>query len=362
MKIEFENLQRSIKRKYSFKYRPEFSESFKTEIKDSQIIPLILEVFEQLEWPVVYRDDQSVEAKRRSDWNKLTEKVTVTKNAFGKIEVHSKSIEGNFIDFGKNSRRTGLFIAVFKKLAKEYDASGQLTELETEFHKENNWDNYEIPSELPKPKATASSNLTIILISAIIIAISFGVLMAFFTVQFSYIIIVYEIAAGIGIGYIFGQVLKKANCTDFEYIQWMVVGMVAVLFLTNQYIQYHLIVSDYSYLKLDFLEFMKARWESGLTLKNFDTGWIGLLLSWAIQLFFIYHIAMFKISLLIAKFIIDKIPEEVLEYTIYLFEMEKSESEVRAALALKGWNKKTDQDDVFDALIEIKGFHEMRRE
>ncbi|AGC75373.1 hypothetical protein LX97_00074 [Nonlabens dokdonensis] len=362
MKIEFENLQRNIKRKYSFKFRPEFSESFKTEIKDSEIIPLILEVFEQLEWPVVYRDDQSVEAKRKGDWNKLTEKITVTKNAFGKIEVYSKSIEGNFIDFGKNSKRTGLFIAVFKKLAIEYQSSGQLTELQTEFEKENNWDDYEIPLELPKPKATAPPNMTLISISAFVIAILFGVLMAYLTVQFTHVIIIYEVGAGIGMGYIFGQVLKKANCTDFEFIQKVIIGMVAVLFLTNQYIQFQLILADYNYLELDFLKFMKARWESGLTIENLETGWIGLVLSWAIQLFFIYHIAMFKISLLIAKYIIDKIPGQVIEYTMYLFEMEKSESEVRAALALKGWKKKTDQDDVFEALAEINGFHEMRRE
>ena len=64
MNIEYENLQSTIKRKYSFKYKPEFSESFKTEIEDSQIIPLTIEVFEKLEWPIVYRDKKSVEVKR----------------------------------------------------------------------------------------------------------------------------------------------------------------------------------------------------------------------------------------------------------------------------------------------------------
>ena len=152
MNIELENLQSTIKRKYSFKYKPEFSESFKTGIKESQIIPLTIEVFEKLEWPIVFRDKKSVEAKRKGDWNKLTEKITITKKASGRIEVHSKTIEGNFIDFGKNSKRTGLFIALFQKLATEYKENGKLAELETELEKQNTWADYEVPTELPEPK------------------------------------------------------------------------------------------------------------------------------------------------------------------------------------------------------------------
>ncbi len=78
---------------------------------------------------------KSVEAKRKGDWNKLTEKITVTKSASGPIEVHSKTIEGNFIDFGKTLKRRGLFIALFQKLATEYQQNGKLKELETELKK-----------------------------------------------------------------------------------------------------------------------------------------------------------------------------------------------------------------------------------
>ena len=69
MNIELENLQSTVKTKYSFKYKPEFSESFKTDLKDNQIIPLIIEVFEKLEWIVVFTDKKTVEAKRKNDWN-----------------------------------------------------------------------------------------------------------------------------------------------------------------------------------------------------------------------------------------------------------------------------------------------------
>ncbi|MBQ0787631.1 MAG: hypothetical protein KBT69_09030 [Oceanihabitans sp.] len=93
-------------------------------------------------------------------------KLTIKKGASNRIEVNSKSLEGNFFDFGKNAKRTGLFIALFQKLATEYKNSGKLTELELEFEKENNWTDYKIPSELPKPKEFGEPNLVFSIIGA----------------------------------------------------------------------------------------------------------------------------------------------------------------------------------------------------
>jgi len=362
MDIELENLQSTIKRKYSFKYKPEFSESFKTDIKDSQIIPLIIEVFEKLDWPIVFSDKNSIEAKRKGDWNKLTEKITITKKASGRIEVHSKTIEGNFIDFGKNSKRTGLFIALFQKLESEYKVNGKLAELETEFEKQNSWADYEIPSELPKPKEFGKPNLVLSIFGGLIIAILFGLLIAFLTINFTYFIGIYEIGIGIGIGYFFGQVLKKTNYIEFRPIQFIIGGMMIIIFITNLYTQYYIASNENNMVKFNFIEFMRFRWALGLKIKDLDTGSIGLLLFWLFQIIFPYFLAVGKIAGITANYMIGKIPEKVLEYTIYLFETEKSESEVRAELAQKGWNKKTDQDDVFQAIAEISGFHQMNRE
>ena len=362
MNIELENLQSTIKRKYSFKYKPEFSESFKTDIKESQIIPLAIEVFEKLEWPIVFTDKKSVEAKRKGDWNKLTEKVTITKKASGRIEVHSKTIEGNFIDFGKNSKRTGLFIALFQKLAIEYKESGKLVELETELEKQNSWADYEIPTELPKPKEFGKPNFTLSIIGGLVIAILFGILLAFLTVNFTYIIGIYELGIGIGIGYLFGQILKKTNYIEFRPIQFIIGGMMIIMFITNQFTQYQLIIAENNVTGLGFFEFMKMRFEHGLTIKDLNTGWIGLTLSWIFQMVFPYFLAVAKVAGITANYMIGKIPEKVLEYAIYLFDMEKSESEVRAELAQKGWNKKSDQDNVIQAIVEISGFHQVNRE
>ncbi|GAB5399224.1 MAG: hypothetical protein Aureis2KO_08090 [Aureisphaera sp.] len=362
MNIEYENLQSTIKRKYSLKYKPEFSESFKTDIEEGQMIPLIIEVFQKLEWPIVYRDKKSVEAKRIGDWNKFTEKITVTKKASGRIEVQSKTLEGNFFDFGKNSKRTGLFIALFQKLATEYKENGKLVALETELEKQDSWADYEIPTELPMPKKIGKPNVTISLIGGLVIAVLFGLLIALLTVNFTYLIFLYELGIGIGIGYFFGQVLKKANYIEFRPIQIMIGGMMIIMFLTNQISQYQLITVENNISGLGFLEFMRIRFESGLTIKDLNTGWIGLTLSWIFQIVFPYYLAVAKVAGITATYMIERIPEKVLEYAIYLFEMEKSESEVRAELAIKGWNKKSDQDDVMHAIAEISGFHKMNRE
>lgn len=362
MNIELENLQSTIKRKYSFKYKPEFSESFKTDIKESQIIPLTIEVFEKLEWPIVFTDKKSVEAKRKGDWNKLTEKITITKKPSGRIEVHSKTIEGNFIDFGKNSKRTGLFIALFQKLATEYKESGKLSELETEFEKENSWADYEIPAELPKPKEFRKPNLALSIIGGLIIAILFGILVGFLAFNYTYIIGIYEFGIGLGIGYLFGQILKKTNYIEFRPIQFTIIGMMIVMFATNLFTQYQLIIAENNISEFGFLEFIKLRFENGLNIKDLNTGWIGLTLFWIFQIVFPYYLAHGIVSGIIMNYMIKKIPEKVLEYTIYLFEMGKSESEVRAELAQKGWNKKSDQDDVIQALVERIGFQQINRE
>lgn len=362
MDLELDNLQAKIKRKYSFKYKPEFTESFQTEIKENQIIPLTIEVFDKLDWPIVYTDINSVEAKRKGDWNKLTEKITITKKASGRIEVHSKTIEGNFIDFGKNSLRTGLFIAVFQKLATEYNANGKLVEIETEFTNQNNWVDYEIPTELPEPNKFNDPNLTQTILGAILIAISFGTLIAFLTVKFAYFIGIYEFGLGLGIGYFFGKVLRKTNYMEFKSIQFITGSIMVLMFVTNQFTQYLLIISEHNLQGLGFFDFMKMRFNQGLNIKELNTGWIGLILSWIFQLVLPYYLALGKIGGILAQHSIEKIPEEVLEYTIYLFDMDKSESEVRTELASKGWNKKSDQDDVFQAIAEINEFQQMVRE
>lgn len=362
MSIDIEALQSTIKRKYVFKYKPEFLESFTTTIKENQIIPLTIEVFEKLTWQVVFVDEKSIEAKRQNTLGKFTEKITITKKPSGRIEVHSKTIEGNFVDFGRNSKRTGLFIALFQKLADEYEKSGELVEIQTAYEKENNWEDYEVPAELPKPSTYKKPNLELSIVGGLVIAILFGLLVGFLTTNFTYIIGIYEVGIGFGMGYLFGQVLKKTNYYDFRTVNILLASMILTMFFTNLFTQYSLIITENHITELSFFEFIKIRLEAGLTIDKLNVGWIGLIISWLLQMIFPYFLAQVKAGMIVMKHEIEKVPEKVLEYTIYLFEIGKQESEVRAELSNKGWKVGAEQDSIFNALGAIHEFRENHRE
>ncbi|WP_299685670.1 hypothetical protein [uncultured Dokdonia sp.] len=339
-----------------------FSESFKTDLTDNQIIPLILEVFDKLEWIVVFTDKKSIEAKRKNSFNKPTEKITVTKSNSGQIKVHSKTIDTHFWDVGRNSLRTGLFIAVFKKLATEYKASGKIIELTTEYENHTNWADYEIPPILPKPKPSKKPNLTLTLLGGILISIIIGLTVGFLTQTFVYFIGVYELIIGLVIGYLFSNILKETNYVDYSRIQIMIGGIAIGVFLISLYTQYYIIITEERLLGITFFEFIKLRVESGLMIKTLNTGPLGLILSWILQITLPFFIAQSKVAINLMSYSIEKIPEKVMEYAVYLLENNKSESEIRAELSAKGWNKKEDQDNVFEAIGSINSFQLSNRE
>jgi hypothetical protein len=142
----------------------------------------------------------------------------------------------------------------------------------------------------------------------------------------------------------------------------MIGVMILITFLINLYFQYYLIITENNISDLGFFEFIKLRVEGGLMIKTLNTGAIGLILSWILQIVFPFFLAQANVAGHLMKYSIDKIPEKVLQYTIYLFDTNKPESEVRAELSSKGWNRKEDQDDVFDAIGAISGFQQNNRE
>ncbi|WP_298757128.1 hypothetical protein [uncultured Psychroserpens sp.] len=323
---------------------------------------MIIEVLGELEWQIVYHDEKSIEAKCKGNYTKLVGKLTIKKVNSSRIQVNSKSLEGGFWDFGKNSKRTGLFIALFKKLEQEYQSNGKLVELENEYNKQNNWEDYEIPKELPKPKKRIKPTIQVAFIGGLIIAIGIGLLVGYLSYEFTYYIFLFEVGIGFLFGYLFSEILKKSNIMDFNKVKIMTIAFIFIIFLVNQYFQYYLIISKHNIADLSFLEFKKQMLNEGFKIDTHNTGWIGFIIIWVLQLVIPYLISIFKISTSLMNYSIKKIPEQVLEYTIFLFQKDKNESEVRAELAQKGWNKKSDQDDVMEAISSIVGFNELNRD
>lgn len=362
MNKELEDLQHTIKRKYSFRINPQYAESFRTNIKNGQIIPLIQEVFRVLDWPIVYTDHNTVEAKRKNQWKKSTAKLTVTKKTSGRIEVHSKSLEGHLTDLGKNSKRTGLFIALFKKLEKDYSTNGKLIELEDEFNKKNNWEYYDIPKTLPQPHNSSDPNLKTAIISSFFIAIAIGLILGLLTHIFRHVIGIYELGIGLFIGYLLGKTLTKTNIIDYNHSKLFILGILVLGLLTSLYTQYVMINYENNNENFSYINYLIIRFGTGLELSdNLNTGWIGYIILWSLHIGFAYYIALHRVTLMIVDFVINRVPVQVIDYTIYLLEKDNSLSEVRLLLAEKGWEKASDQDQVFEAINEIFALQEINR-
>jgi uncharacterized membrane protein YphA (DoxX/SURF4 family) len=363
MNKELEDLQHSVKRRFSNRINPQYSESFKPTIEEGQIIPLIQEVFRLLDWPIVYTDDKSVEAKRKNQWNKLTAKVTVTRKPSGRIEVHSKSLEGHLTDLGKNSKRTGLFIALFKKLEKEYSANDKIKELEDEFKKRNNWEDYDVPTTLPQPKESSEPNLINTIIGSFCIALSIGVIIGFLTYVFRHIAGIYELGTGLYVGHFLGKTLTKTNYIDYNHSKLIILGILLLGLVTNFFTQYILINYNSHYENFGFIDYLSYRFNSDLKLSdNLYAQWIGHIILWSLHIALAYFIALHRVTFTIIDYAITRIPSEVIDYTVYLLEKDNSLSEVRTLLAEKGWKKTSDQDQVFEAINELFGLQELNRE
>lgn len=361
--LQLEKLKSSIKRKVIFKYKPEFSASFKTHIKESQMIPLCLEVCQLLEWDIVYQNDDTIEAKRPRQYGKDTEKVIIKASKHNKVYLKSKSLEQKCIDFGNNSKRVRLFIALFQRLEKEYQISGKLEELETTYSRRLNWEDYKVPETLPKPKdlKTPSIKTPLIVgsILAIIIGFSLSISITNLDQDHGNLIAIIALLFSAFFGYLFTKLLKYCNYTFFKRTNYMIGGFVFIIFSVHLLVEYVLLSTKQS-IDFNFFEFIMYRVMGDIPLRNISQG-VFYILGVSLFLFLSYIIISHMVISGIIKHVINRVPEEVTEYIIYLFEQEKSEQEIRIKLAEKGWTKKIDQDYAFETIGEIVGLQELRR-
>lgn len=169
-----------------------------------------------------------------------------------------------------------------------------------------------------------------------------------------YFIGLFEFLVATAIAFVMKYLIKLSNFTDFNKLQYLLSGMILLIYLSNQYFQYEIILNENNYDRIGFLEFLKLRFSQGLTIKNLNTGWIGLVISWILQLGLTGLFVYLKIISILTKYAIERVPVEVAEFAYYHFVKEKTEEEVRNELAKKGWTDKINQDEVFEA---IGGFH-----
>ncbi len=359
MTDELRKYESSIKKKHSFNWTPKFEEEIRTDLNKTVIIPIVLKTFEKLGWDLIYQDEKNAEAKRKGDWNRWTEKISISYD-YGKLIIKSVSLGNEMWDNGRNSKRVKLFIHAFLNTENEFDRE-TLAELEKEVEKKNNWDDYEIPESLPQPKTRKEPQFWIAIVGGIITALLLGFIVAFLSTQRIYIIGLFELGVAIVMGFVLKQLIKISNYTFYDHLHYLLIGMILITYTSNQYFQYQIILNENNFQPFNFWEFTQARFDAGLTIKKLNTGWIGLLISWVLQLVITYFIGVLRLSSSLISYSLERVPMEVVDFAIYHFVKEKTEDQVRDELSKIGWAEKQDQEEVLESIGAVQGATEMNR-
>lgn len=362
MEENLKEYEKTIKKKHSFNWTPNYKEELRSSLSQTVFIPIAEKTFQKLGWDIVFKSENSIEAKRKEKTlgiEQWTEAITVTYN-FGNLEVKSQSLGNEMWDNGRNSKRVKLFIHVLKETENEFDKNA-LNELELETEKKNNWDDYVIPTSLPKPTDSKIPNFSIPIIGGLIIALILGFIIAEISIHGIYFIGLFEFLIGTAIAFSLRFLIKLSNFTDFKKLQFLLIVIIFIIFLSNQYFQYEIILNENNYERIGFFEFIKIRFSEGLTIKTLNTGWIGLVISWILQLGITYLVAYLRLVSIVTSYQLERIPAEVLDFSYYHLLKGKSENEVRKELAEKGWTEIENQNEVFEGIEAIYGTIELSR-
>lgn len=330
--------EKTIPKKHSIAFTPKYKEEFRTFVNETLFIAIAEKTFEKLSWDLVYIDDYSIEAKYKDTvWmnERWTEIITATyKN--GTVSVKSQSLGSEIWDNGKNSKRVRLFIYAYQETLKTFNLQ-DLKDLEKEIERKNNWDDYIIPETLPQPTPTKTPDITLPIIGGIFISLITGFLVAILSVKGLYFIGLFEFLVATVLVFAMKYILRFSNYTDFNKLQYLFGVMILLTYISNQYFQYEIILNANNLERIGFLNFLQIRFTQGFTINKINTGWFGLIVSWIIQLGLTGIFVYFKLASTLTKYIIERVPPEVVDFTFYHLLKDKTEEEVRAELAKKGW-------------------------
>lgn len=352
-----------IKTKYSFGWIPKITKSFKTNLPKKLIHVVISRAMTILSWGNILSDEESVEAKREGNQNKWREKIIVDIKD-DTIIISSKSIEANICDFGSNNKRVSELMMAFKLLEEEYDSNK--IEKEIAELKENE---YQPPEKISPPPKLKKENLNILIAGVLPISIILGGVLALLS-SFIYLILLYDMGIAWITGLYFGYLIKLSNISSYNKLRWFGYTSILLTYFLNQLFKYCYIIYTYNYSGLSFIkklqtfpftDYVTARLENGITFEDLELGTIGLILAWVIEIAIALWIYPFIISGKIVEYDYSLIPEDVIDFTMYHFNNDKDEDEVRIELSKMGWHEKKHQEMVFKAIGSIAYWQEMAR-
>jgi len=362
MEDKYKQYEKTIKKKHSFAWTPQYVSEFSTRLNAKEFIAIAEKTFKDLSWDIVYQDDKSIEAKRSEKslgTERWTEGITATFE-YGKIKVKSVTLGNEMWDVGRNSKRVQLFIYAFQETEKSFDKE-ELQGLVNEKETINNWGDYVVPDSLPKPHEIREPKFFIPIVGCLILSILIAFLLAQVSISGFYIIGLFEFLVGFVIGFTLKFLIMFSNYTNYDKLHYVIIGTVGLTYLLNQYFQYEIILYDNNYERIVFFEFLKIKFEQGLTVKKLNTGWIGLVIHWILQLVISYYVTVMAVIRNLTKYQLDRVPPEVIDFAFYHFVKDKTEDQVRKELALKGWTETQNQDEVFEAIGALQTTQEVNR-
>ncbi|MCR9249113.1 MAG: hypothetical protein NXI20_01760 [bacterium] len=348
---KYQDYIQSIKKNSKVRLTSKFQSSFHTSIPKESIYIIIEKAFEELEWVLVYTSETQVEAKRKNNFSNFKEKITVEIDN-SNVTVKSKSIDGALIDSGRNYIAVRLLTKVFNDLAASLSEE-ELQELTTKRERQNNWDDYEIPEKLTPPPKYKEPNIILPIIFAGFGVLSLAGLFALVS-KFIYVIILFEVLIGLGLSFVVGEGIKHGNYTNGLGLKVIFIFSIISIVVLNQYFQYLLVLNEISRFDLNFVEFMSHRLQQGFYLKEINTGIIGWVVIFILQLLIIGGTAFVHMFGTLTHFAIKRIPDDVLTFAFYLIAKNKSVDQIRSELNSKGWTDSRAQDYVMEALAAIK--------
>jgi hypothetical protein len=355
------NYQKKIKKTISFKYKPSYTQTFNTELAPRTGLEIASLAFEKLEWGIVYQDDKSIEAKRVLDFGSETEKIIVAFNDNGSVVVTSNSLRSRLCDFGSNSKRVKLFIYAFERELESFDEA-KLQALENEIQRKDNWADYEIPDTLPTLQEDLTPNPPILMVGAVAIALILGALVSMVFSTGMYIIGLVEFVVGLIFSVVIFALVKLSKYNDLDKLKILSIASIVLIYVSSIYFRYLFIKMDHPEANFSFIEYFKVLFENGFQYKELNLGSIGLLVFWGLQFYLTYIISYFRIINKVIDYNIKRVPEEVIEFTIYLFNQDKTETEIKTELYKKGWKKDEEFELVMQAIGSIQTVNEIVRD
>lgn len=360
MKTAFKDYEKTIKKQHQLAWKPQYKEEFRTSLTAKEFVAVALLSLQELEWAVVYYDNQTVEAKTPAKGWHYGHKITISFQ-HGKAVVHSLSSEDWLWDKGINSKRVKLFIHAFQETAQATDTATIAIAVQ-EIEAANSWKEYEVPKTLPSPKERPTPKPWLVGLGSLVVGIALGVTLAGLTYYWTYYIIAFELVAGLLLAGAFNKLIKWSHYTALVPLHLFLGATVLLSFVVHcSFYYYYFLLQLEEMPAIGLFSYLQLVLESGFVLDGNNWGTIGVVLSWLVQIGLTYGFAQYFLSSSIKDYKADRVPPEVLLFAQYQFSQQKNEESVKVALSKMGWKAPEDQEDVLAAIAIIKENQEFLR-